>query len=411
MKQDAYIAGVGMTRFGNHMDRTLKSLTVEAVSEALADSGLVANDVQAAWVGNVAAGTIVGQICIPGQVALRSMGIGGIPVVNVKNACASASTAFHEACTLVSAGIYDVVLAVGSEKLYTKDKSKIFSVFDGCLDFEDFDSVVASLNEQRRKAGFQVNDDEPVAGRSIFMDVYAAMTAHHMKAYGSTQRHFAMVSAKNSRHGALNPKAQFQDVNTVEDVLAAREITYPLSLLMCSPIGDGAAAAVIVSKKKARELGMTSCVRVRSTVLKSGWDHEVGALDIVEAASSEAYSDAGLGPNDLDVVELHDAAAPSEIMHSETLGLCAKGEGGALVESGATEIGGRLPINPSGGLLRKGHPIGATGLAQIHELTLQLRNNAGKRQVENAQIALAENGGGYIAGDAAAMMISILSKN
>ena len=409
MKQNAYIAGVGMTRFGNHMDRTLKSLTVEAVTDALTDSGLEASDVQAAWVGNVAAGTIVGQVCIPGQVALRSMGIGGIPVVNVKNACASASTAFHEACTLVSAGIYDVVLAVGSEKLYTKDKDKIFSVFDGCLDFENFDAVVTNLNEQRRKAGFEV-DDEPVAGRSIFMDVYAAMTAHHMKTYGSTRRHFAMVSAKNSRHGAMNPKAQFQDVNSVDDVLGAREITYPLSLLMCSPIGDGAAAAVIVSEKKARSLGMTSYVRVRSTVLKSGWDHEVGALDIVEATSREAYNDAGLGPDDLDVVELHDAAAPSEIMHSETLGLCAKGEGGAFVESGATEIGGRLPINPSGGLLRKGHPIGATGLAQIYELTLQLRNNAGRRQVEGAKIALAENGGGYIAGDAAAMMISILSK-
>jgi acetyl-CoA acetyltransferase len=231
-----------------------------------------------------------------------------------------------------------------------------------------------------------------------------------MKHYGTTQRQLALVTAKNSRHGALNPKAQFQQPNSVEEILAAREIAYPLTLPMCAPIGDGAAAAIIVSERKAREIGLDRCVRVCSTALGSGWDHAFGEEDLVETTAAEAYRDAGLGPQDLDVVELHDAAAPSEIMHTESLGLCDRGHGGELVESGATEIGGRIPVNPSGGLLRKGHPIGATGLAQIYELTLQLRGTAGARQVEGARVALAENGGGYIRGDAAALVVSILSR-
>jgi len=410
MKHNAYIAGVGMTPFGKHMDRTLKSLTVEAVTEALHDACLDKSAIEAAWMGNVAAGNIVGQVCVSGQVALRSMGIGRIPVINVKNACASASTAFHEAATMVTAGLHDVVIATGSEKLYCSDKEKIFSVFTGCLDYEDYDKVIAELDERRRAAGFVVEEGDAGTGRSVFMDVYATMTAAHMKKYGSTQRHFAAVSAKNSRHGALNPKAQFRGALTIEEVLAAREITYPLTLPMCSPIGDGAAAAIIVSEKKARSIGLDRCVRIRSTALVSGWDHGPDVPDTVETAAGIAFNDAGLGPDDVDVVELHDAAAPSEIMHSESLGFCAKGEGGILVESGATEIGGRIPINPSGGLLRKGHPIGATGLAQVYELVQQLRGTAGPRQVAGARIALAENGGGFIDDDAAAMVVSILGR-
>jgi len=410
MKQNAYIAGVGMTTFGKHLDRTLKSLTAEAVTDALQDAGMEATALEAAWMGNVAAGTIVGQVCIPGQVALRSIGIGRIPVVNVKNACASASTALHEAATMVTAGLHDVVLATGAEKLYCADKDRIFSVFTGCLDYEDYDKVVAELDARRHAAGFAVEEGDSGTGRSVFMDVYATMTAAHMKKYGTTQRQFAAVSAKNSRHGAHNPKAQFRDPVTIDEVLAARAITYPLTLPMCSPIGDGAAAAVIVSEKKARSIGLDRCIRIRSTALVSGWDHGPDVSDTVETAARQAYEDAGIGPEDVDVVELHDAAAPSEIMHSENLGFCAKGDGGALVESGATEIGGRIPINPSGGLLRKGHPIGATGLAQIYELVQQLRGTAGPRQVEGARIALAENGGGFIGDDAAAMVVSILSR-
>jgi acetyl-CoA acetyltransferase len=411
MKMNAYIAGVGMTPFGKHMDRSLKSLAVEAARAAMKDAGVDNADINAAYHANVAAGTMVGQICIPGQVAFREMGLGGIPVVNVKNACASASTAFHQASAMVSAGYYDVVLVVGAEKLYHVEKERTFAVFDGCVDYEDFDQVVSSVQERISIASGHTRQEG--GQHSFFMDIYAALALDHMKAYGTTQTQFAAISAKNSRHGSLNPYAQFRDVISVEQVLAARDISYPLTLPMCSPIGDGAAAAVVVSEQKARELGMNRCVRVRSSVLSSGWDYQPGD-DTTEprltgSVVQKAYECAGVGPQDLDIIELHDASAPSELIFYETLGLCPLGDGGSFAESGATEIGGTVPVNPSGGLLRKGHPIGATGLAQLAELTWQLRAEAGNRQVAGARVALAENGGGYIGEDAAAMVITILS--
>ena len=383
MKMNAYIAGVGMTPFGKHMDRSLKSLAVEAARDAMKDAGVDNAGINAAYHANVAAGTMVGQTCIPGQVAFREMGLGGIPVVNVKNACASASTAFHQASAMVSAGYYDVVLVVGAEKLYHKEKERTFAVFDGCVDYEDFDKVVTSVRERISVASG--GKQQKGGQHSFFMDIYAALALDHMKAYGTTQAQFAAISAKNSRHGCLNPYSQFRDVVSVEQVLAAREISYPLTLPMCSPIGDGAAAAVVVSERKARELGMKRCVRVRSSVLSSGWDYQHGVdkneTSLTGSVVKQAYECAGVGPDDLDIIELHDASAPSELIFYETLGLCQAGEGGSLAESGATEIGGTVPVNPSGGLLRKGHPIGATGLAQLAELTWQLRAEAGERPV------------------------------
>lgn len=411
MQMNAYIAGVGMTPFGKHLNRSLKSLAVEAAQAAMCDAGVGNADINAAYHANVAAGTMVGQICIPGQVALREMGLGGIPVVNVKNACASASTAFQQASAMVSADYYDVVLVVGAEKLYHEEKERTFAVFDGCVDYEDFDKVVSSVQQRINAAtDGKGNGIEASSQHSFFMDIYAALALDHMKDYGTTQQQFAAISAKNSRHGSLNPYAQFRCVNTVEDVMAARAISYPLTLPMCSPIGDGAAAAVVVSERKARELGMDRCVKVRSSVLNSGWDYQSDhEVRLADASVKKAYDCAGIGPEDLDVIELHDASAPSELIYYETLGLCQPGEGGALAESGATALGGNIPVNPSGGLLRKGHPIGATGLAQIAELTWQLRGEAGDRQVEGARVALAENGGGYIGDDAAAMVITVLS--
>ncbi|MGY8859320.1 MAG: thiolase family protein [Pseudomonadales bacterium] len=408
MQMKAYIAGVGMTPFGNHIQRSLKSLSAEAILAAMADAGVSNNDINAAYHANVAAGTMVGQMCIPGQVALREIGLGGIPVVNVKNACASASTAFQQACAMVSAGYYDVVLVVGAEKLYHPEKERTFAVFDGCVDYEDFEKVVSEVR-QRIQSGDDAADSTS-SKHSFFMDIYAALALDHMKEYGTTQAQFAAISAKNSRHGSLNPYAQFRDINTVEQVLAARNIRYPLTLPMCSPIGDGAAAAVVVSERMTHKLGKSRCVRVRSSVLNSGWDYQSeDEVRLTEASVEAAYNFAGLGPKDLDVIELHDASAPSELIYYETLGLCGLGDGGKMAESGATALGGSVPVNPSGGLLRKGHPIGATGLAQLAELTWQLRGEAGDRQVSGARIALAENGGGYIGEDAAAMVITILS--
>jgi len=241
------------------------------------------------------------------------------------------------------------------------------------------------------------------------MDIYAAAARNHMKRYGTTIQQFAGVSAKNSFHGSLNPRAQFREVLSVEDVLNAPTIAPPLTRPMCSPIGDGAAAVVVVSERKARALGLVSPVRISSMVLHSGWDREPGEeTGAAELCATEAYAEAGLGPNDVSVIELHDASAPAEIMAYESLGLCGKGEGGTLIDSGATRLGGRIPVNTSGGLLRKGHPVGATGIAQVVELTEQLRGDSGARQVPGAKVGLAHNGGGSIGSDAAAMCVSVL---
>jgi len=408
MQQNAYIAGVGMTPFGKHQDRTLKSLTQEAVAAALQDAGVDAKQLEAAYFGTAATAVTVGQVMVPGQVALREMGIGRIPVVNVENACASAATAFQQACTMVTAGLYDVVLAIGSEKLYCEDREKTFSVFTGAVDFESFDEVSDALYERIEAAG--IHTEAAGGNRSLFMDIYAAWALGHMREYGTTREDFAAVSAKTSFHGSLNPKAQFREELTVEQVLGAREISYPLTLAMCSPIGDGSAAAVIVSEKVAQRLGMNDMVKVRTSVLRSGWDIGENEPGVTEVVAKEAYEEAGIGPEDLDVIELHDASSPAELMYYESLGLCPKGEGARFINEGHSRLGGKTPVNPSGGLLRKGHPVGATGLAQIAELTDQLRGRDGKRQVSGARIALAENGGGYIGSDAAAMVISVLEK-
>jgi acetyl-CoA acetyltransferase len=243
----------------------------------------------------------------------------------------------------------------------------------------------------------------------MFMDFYAAAARRHMEKYGTTARQFAGVAAKNSVHGSLNPKAQFQQALSVDEVLAEPMIAEPLTRPMCSPIGDGSAAAVIVSERKARELGIAKPVYITSCVLRSGWDHGPDEEGTVERCTHEAYEQAGVGAKDLDVIECHDASAPAELMYYEEFGLCKPGEGGALIDSGATKIGGSIPVNPSGGLLRKGHPVGATGLAQITELVEQLRSQSGARQVEGARVGMAQNGGGNIGVDAAAMCVTIVT--
>ncbi len=410
MKQNAYIAGVGMTRFGKHLDRGLKSLAAEAINAAMADAGIGLADLQAAYMGNAAAAVITGQVCVPGQMILRELGVGRIPVVNVENACATAATAFQQACTMVTMGLYDVVLACGVEKLYHPDKLKTFSVFGGAIDVEAMDTVIAGISNRLSALGVAADSEGAGTTRSLFMDIYAAWALAHMKKYGTTREQFAAVSAKNSVHGSLNPKAQFRDVISVQDVLNARVVSWPLTLPMCSPIGDGAAAAVIVSERRMRELGAARAVKVEASLLSSGWDYAENAESVAEGSARALYECAGIGPADLHCVELHDASAPSELMYYEYLGLCAKGEGGRFVEDGHSRLGGRLPVNTSGGLMRKGHPIGATGLAQIVELTEQLRGEAGARQVHGAKVALAENGGGFIGIDAAAMVMTLLTR-
>ncbi len=409
MRMNAYIAGVGMTRFGKYLDTPLKSLAVQAIELALSDADLEKSELQAAYMGNAVGGLIVGQEMIRGQVALRSMGIGRIPVVNVENACASSSTAFNQACAMVTAGAYDVVLVAGFEKLYHEDKMRSLMAFGSAVDVEASDGVEGALGKLRDETGIEPPSDES-GRRSAFMDIYSIGAQYYMQKYGITQEHFAMVSAKNSFHGSLNPCAQYQNELTVDEVLAAREVVYPLTLPMCSPLGDGAAAVVVVSEKKAREMALDKSVRVRSSALGSGWDRGVDDGGLTAECANKAYDAAGIGPDDLSLVELHDASAPSELQCYESLGLCAAGESGELIESGETRLGGRIPVNTSGGLLRKGHPVGATGAAQIVELTKQLQGRADKRQVDGASVGLAHNAGGNIGFDAAACVVSILAR-
>jgi acetyl-CoA acetyltransferase len=413
MRFDAVIAGVGMTRFAKHHDRGLKDLGAEAVTAAMADAGLDLAELEAAYVGNCAAGLVTGQESVRGQVVLSPLGVGKIPIVNVENACASGSTALYQACAMVTAGLHDVVLALGVEKLTHPDKMRSFAAFAGAMDVDELEEMLASLSEgdgDGNAAGDGAGSGGAGENRSMFMDVYAMAARNHMERYGTTARQFAEVAAKNSHHGSLNPLAQFQQELSVDEVLADRMIVEPLTRSMCSPIGDGAAAAVVMSPEAATRFGVERPVRVTTMVMHSGWNHAEDEPDTVRLCATEAYEEAGLGPDDLDVVELHDASAPAEVIAYEQLGLCAEGDGGRLAESGETRLGGRLPVNTSGGLLRKGHPVGATGLAQVHELTLQLRGQAGPRQVEEARTALAQNGGGKKGNDAAAMLVTVLQR-
>jgi len=409
MNKNVVIAGVGMTPFGKFLDQNIKQLAGTAINEALNDAGIESGAIEAAYMANVAAGTITGQVCIPGQTILRDLKIGRIPVINIENACASAATAFNQAVMMVELGAYDIVLACGYEKLYSPDKQKTFSVFSGAVDVTNMDGVLSNLQSRMGAVGVEMDMAGAGNNRSLFMDIYACWALEHMQTYGTTKEQFAAVSVKNSFHGSLNPLAQFKKTLSLEEVLTARSISSPLTLPMCSPIGDGAAAAIIMSKKKARELGVVQPVEVASSVMMSGWDYsKPKERTITEVAANKAYEEAGIGPGDVDVVELHDAFAPSEILCYEHLNLCGKGEGGDFVSRGDSCIGGKTPVNTSGGLLRKGHPIGATGLAQIYELTSQLRGRCAKRQVMRAKVALAENGGGYLGVDAGAMVVSVL---
>ncbi|UTI66690.1 thiolase family protein [Paraconexibacter antarcticus] len=396
MQHDIYVAGAGMTTFGKQLERGLRSLAEEAVRDALADAGAGPEVVDHVFFANAVAGLITGQACVPGQVALRHTGLLGIPIVNVENACASGSTAFGLACTQLMAGTADVVMVVGAEKLSHADKARSFAAFSAGYDQEEPPSAAPPAVEG-------------APTRSVFMDVYAQMAHQYMARSGAVAEDFAQVAVKAHRHGALNPKAQYGDPLTVDGVLGSRTIVDPLTLMMCSPLSDGAAALVLANERGLKRLNADP-VRVLAATLVSGRDRTNGDRTAVERAARDAYEVAGVAAADIDVIELHDAAAPAELIVSEELGLCEPGGGPELLRSGATTIGGRVPINPSGGLLSKGHPVGATGCAQIVELVDQLRGRCGGRQVEGAKIALAENGGGYLENDAAVATVTILAR-
>ena len=413
MSNTIYIAGVGMTPFGRHLTASVKDLTRQAVTGALADAGCELAQLQAAYFANATQGHMDGQHMIRGQLALRAMGLQSVPVVNVENACASASTALHLAVQHVRAGAADIVLAVGAEKMFSDDKARMFAAFDGAWDVHDTEASRARL--LRMGEGI-----EPPAGSSsprpysVFMDIYAAMGRMHMREYGTTQREFAAVAAKNHQHSVHNPLAQYRDAYTIEQVLAAPPITYPVTLPMCSPVSDGAAAAIVCNEAglKALKGSRARAIRVLACALQTG--SERGAADfehhLVRLASKRLYEQAGIGAQDVSVAEVHDATAIGEVLQSELLGLVPMGQGGAAALRGETTIGGRIPINPSGGLESKGHPLGATGIGQLFELVKQLRGEAGARQIEGARHAIQENGGGLQGVEEAAVAVHILTR-
>ncbi len=383
--RDVYISGVGMTIFTKQPAETLKSLTAGAVGEALEDAGIGVADIEKVFFGNAVAGAITRQEMVKGQILLRPLGFEGVSIVNVENACASASTALHSAWLAVASGECDIALAVGSEKMTHPDKEVTFEAIGRAIDVAEA--------------------PPPEPGRSPLMDSYAEAAQEYLDWSDTTIEDCAAVVVKNQANGMLNPLAQYGAKITIAEVLASREIVAPLTLYMCSPVSDGAAAAVVTSTPPD---GNGRSIRIAASVIRSGLTPEHQPKKGAWLACQEAYRLAGLGPEDLDVVEVHDAAAPAEVQLYEQIGLAQFGEGGELIRSGAVNLGGRIPANTSGGLLARGHPIGATGLAQIYETVLQLRGDAGDRQVPDAKVALTQNGGGWHDGDNVAHCVHIL---
>ena len=410
---DIYIAGISMTVFGRHFERSLEDLAREAVDGALKDAGCGKDAPGTAFYAGITNGPLQGQYAIPGQVVLGKLGIEGIPVYNIDNGCAAGSSAFALAVQSLKAGTTDVALALGAEKMNVEDKLSVLKLMEAGWDVSRADENYARLV----KLGEGVvppegsESDKPF---SRFMSIYAALCRNHMARWGTTQRQIAAVSAKNHQHSVHNPWSQFRKPFTIDEVLAAPPITYPLTLPMCAPVTDGAAAAIICTEEGLKRIGAdrSRCIKVAASVVRSASSRgiEQHELNLARLAANQAYEIAGLGPSDIHVAEVHDAAAMGEIIQVENLGFVEMGEGGPAAERGDFTIGGRIPVNPSGGLESKGHPLGATGIGQLYELVTQLRGEAGARQVEGARHAIQENGGGNIGVEEAAVALHILSK-
>lgn len=408
-----YIVGVGMTPFGRHLDKSIHDLSSQAVALALRDAGATAAVIEAVFFSTATNGALQGQHSIPGPIAARRAGLSGVPVFSVENACASGSSAFNLAVQAIKAGAADVALALGAEKMNVADKARMFAVFDSGWDVETVEANKATL--LALGAGMEpppgTVSDKPY---SVFMDVYAAFCRQHMQRYGTTQRQIAAVAAKNHQHSVHNPLAQFRDPMSIEQVMAAPPITWPLTLPMCSPISDGAAAVVVCSEAGLRRLEGASrrAVKVLASVVLTGIEHHPDDREsgIGYRAALRAYDHAGVGPDAVDVAEVHDATAMGELLNVEALGLIPFGMAGSAAERGEFTLGGRVPVNTSGGLESKGHPIAATGLGQIHELVTQLRGEAGARQVEGARIAAHENGGGLLGIEEAVVAVNVFEK-
>ena len=415
--EDVYIIGVSCTPFGKQPERTFKDLTRQAYLEVLADAGLAdGGPIEQAWFGNCGMGSF-GQRNIRGQVCFTPLVREGlfperVPMVNVEGGCATASMALHGAWKDILSGQADMSLAIGVEKtFFPGDAARTQEIFEGGIDQMDPAEWMAYYGAAGEACGkpFAPHD----GGGTLFMDTYAMQAAYHMKAFGTTREQIAFGASKNHAMGALNPKAQYRFEVTPQQVLDDRMVSWPLTRAMCAPIGDGAAAALLCSAWALAGLPgavRERAVRVRASVLTGGKYRALDEPGLSQVAARRAYALAGVQPQDIDVAEVHDATAFCEIYQAEMLGFCTVGAGGAFVGSGATALGGQIPVNVSGGLVSKGHPVGATGLSMVYELTAQLRGECGARQVAGADLALAENGGGVIGFEEAACAITLLQR-
>ena len=387
------IVGVGMTPFGRHTDRSHADLARTATLAALADAGARTGDLGMAIYANVIQGFFAGEMSIPGEYALRPLGIAGLRVMHIEAACASSTIGLHVAADYIRGGLADVALVVGVEKLYSSDREKRFAVFQQPLDVAEAHRYL----ESTRGLLAEIPPEFDVPGPNVMMEAYAAQARLHMAAYGTTRRQIAAVAAKSHFHSQHNPLSQYRHPMTADEIMAAPSVSWPLTVPMCAPISDGAAAAILCAADVASRFSQRPPVRILAAESQSGSERAPGdfARHVSRLTSARAYEKAGIGPDDVDVAEVHDASASGEIIQLEALGLCAPGRAGPDSERGDTTLGGRIPVNTSGGLVSKGHPLGATGLGQIFELVTQLRGLAGPRQVADARIALAENSGGF----------------
>ena len=366
-----FITGTGMTALGKHPARSVKDLTREAVSAALADAGISAERIDAALFSNTRQPMLEGQNAVRGEIALSPLGIEGIKIVNVENACASGSSAVALGASMIRAGEAETVLVVGAEKMVFPDRmDQVMAAFRGGTDIECIEETagaMAALGADLIPAGA---GESP---RSFFMDIYAGIARAHMETFGTTREHLAMAAAKNHTHAAANHHAQYRTPFTMDEVLADKPVIWPLTRAMCAPVSDGAAALILQSASAAKgnarsvKLAGTGWATARKRPIDD-WDNHIGkrAVDLAWEAS-------GLGPADMQIAEVHDATSFAEVLQIENLGLCARGEGGPFTASGATRRGGRIPVNAGGGLIAKGHPVGATGVVQIVEMCRQLR--------------------------------------
>ena len=403
-----YVIGAAYTALGRHYDLSVPALTALAVEAALEDAGITVAELEGAVYANTRQGVMEGQHGIRGHVALRPLGIQGVPIINTDNACASSGFAFAQARALVESGAMDVVLVAGTEKMWYPDSDeRVYAAFMGSMDVSAQEDNEATIRKMLASTIPPAGADDAMG--SVFMGVYAAYAREYMHRYGTTVEQMASVASKAFDYGALNPRAQRKRRRTVEEVLTDRLVVWPLTRSMCAPVSDGSAALILCSDRALERFDRGRAVRVAASAMASGTDRDRADFDRAAArlAGDRAYSQAGISPDQVNVAEVHDAVAFGEIMQAENLRLFPRGEAGLAAERGETGIGGSLPINTSGGLLAKGHPTAATGAAQICDIVEQLRGEAGTRQVPGARVGLTECGGGFYGVEDAAVSVNL----